>query len=165
MIPFGTKSVTLSMLIDLLTSKCRSTQVKIASTDLWPQEMFTFSEMLALVESESSFGAYVCHRRPGGSRATSDLVSCKENIKFGEDGTHSLPTLLLAEKCTWSSWCGNRKVLSGTNAEMKRTRVFLSTRQLVNKPPCASPRSAPPAALRWHSQLCPFLRWSRIPAV
>ena len=37
--------------------------------------MFTFSEMLALVESESSFGAYVCHRRPGGSRATSDLVS------------------------------------------------------------------------------------------
>ena len=78
MIPFGTKSVTLSMLIDLLTSTCRSTQVKIASTDLWPrpQEMFTFSEMLALVESESSFGAYVCHRRPGGSIATSDLVAC-----------------------------------------------------------------------------------------
>ena len=77
MIPFRTKSVTLSMLIDLLTStmSCGSTQVKIASTDLWPQEMFTFSEMLALVESESSFGAHVCHRRPGGSRATSDLVS------------------------------------------------------------------------------------------
>ena len=70
MIPFWTKSVTLSMLIDLLTStmSCRSTQVMIASTDLWPQEMFTFSEMLALVESESSFGAYVCHRRPGGSQ-------------------------------------------------------------------------------------------------
>ena len=76
MIHFRTKSVTLSMLIDLLTStmSCRSTQVKIASTDLWPQEMFTFSEMLALVESESSFGAYICHRRPGGYRATSDLV-------------------------------------------------------------------------------------------
>ena len=77
MIPFGSTSVTpLSMLIDLLTStmSCRSTQVKIASTDLWPQEMFTFPEMLALVESESSFGAYVCHRRPGGSTATSDLV-------------------------------------------------------------------------------------------
>ena len=29
-------------------STCRSTQVKSASTDLWPQEMFTFSEMLAL---------------------------------------------------------------------------------------------------------------------
>ena len=38
--------------------------------------MFTFSEMLALVESESSFGAYVCHRRPGGFTATSDLVRC-----------------------------------------------------------------------------------------
>ena len=77
MIPFGTKSVTLSMLIDLLTSTCRSTQVKITSTDLWPEEMnmFTFSEMLALVESESSFGAYVCHRRPGGFTATSDLVA------------------------------------------------------------------------------------------
>ena len=77
MIPFGTKSVTLSMFIDLLTStmSCRSTRVKIASTDLWPQEMFTFSEMLPLVESESSFGAYVCQRRPGGSRAISDLVS------------------------------------------------------------------------------------------
>ena len=36
--------------------------------------MFTFSEMLALVESERSFGAYVCHRRPGGPTATSDLV-------------------------------------------------------------------------------------------
>ena len=85
MIPFGTKSVTLSMLIDLLTStmSCRSTQVKIASTDLWPQEMFTFSEMLALVESESSFGAYVCHRRPGGSQRLAILskrceVMCEE---------------------------------------------------------------------------------------
>ena len=49
----------------------RSTQMKIytvliASTDLWPQEMFTSLEILALVESESSFGAYVCHRRPAG---------------------------------------------------------------------------------------------------
>ena len=79
MIPFGSKSVTLSMLIDLLTSRCRSTQVKlytglIASIDLWPQEMFTFSEMLALVQSESSFGAFVSHRRPAGLPATSDLV-------------------------------------------------------------------------------------------
>ena len=75
MIPFGTNPW--RMLIDLLTSRstCRSTQVKIASTDLWPQGMFTFFEMLALGESESSFGAYVCHRRPGGSLATSDLVA------------------------------------------------------------------------------------------
>ena len=71
---FWDKSVTLTILIDLLTSTSRSTQVKIASTDLWPQGMFTFSEMLALVGSESSFGAYVCHRRPGGSLATSDIV-------------------------------------------------------------------------------------------
>ena len=59
-----------------MLSTCRSTQVKSASTDLWPQEMLTFSEMLALVESESSFGAYLCHRTPGGSIATSDLVRC-----------------------------------------------------------------------------------------
>ena len=37
--------------------------------------MFTFSEMLALVQSESSFGAFVFHRRPAGLQATSDLVS------------------------------------------------------------------------------------------
>ena len=36
--------------------------------------MFTFSEMLALVQSESSFGAFVFHRRPAGLQATSDLV-------------------------------------------------------------------------------------------
>ena len=30
--------------------------------------------MLALVQSESSFGAFVCHRRPAGHQATSDLV-------------------------------------------------------------------------------------------
>ena len=83
MIPFGSNSVTLSMLIDLLTSRWhgRSTQVKlytglIASIDLWPQEMFTFSEMLALVQSESSFGAFVFHRRPAGLQATSHLVRC-----------------------------------------------------------------------------------------
>ena len=36
--------------------------------------MFTFLEMLALVWSESSFGAYVCHRRPAGLH--SDQLSC-----------------------------------------------------------------------------------------
>ena len=96
MIPFRTKSVTLSMLIDLLTStmSCRSTQVKIASTDLWPQEMFTFSETLALVESKGSFGAYVCHRRPGGSRATSDLV--QSSFCFV-----SLSQQHIRTRCTW----------------------------------------------------------------
>ena len=73
------KSVRLTMLIDLLTgrSTCRSTKVNEDRIN-WPltsrDVYFTFSEMLALVESESSFGAYVCHRRPGGSLATSDLV-------------------------------------------------------------------------------------------
>ena len=39
--------------------------------------MFTFSEMLALalVQSESSFGAFVFHRRLAGLQATSDLVT------------------------------------------------------------------------------------------
>ena len=55
---FRSKSVTLSMLIDLLTSRCRSTQVKlytglIASIDLWPQEMFTFSEIWLALSSLS----------------------------------------------------------------------------------------------------------------
>ena len=40
--------------------------------------MFTFSEMLALVQSESSFGAFIFHRRPAGLQATSDLVTSKE---------------------------------------------------------------------------------------
>ena len=37
--------------------------------------MFTFSEMLALVHSQSSFGAYVCHRRSAGLH--SDQRSCQ----------------------------------------------------------------------------------------
>ena len=37
------------------SSTCRSTQVKSASTDLWPQEMFTFSEMLALFRVGKQF--------------------------------------------------------------------------------------------------------------
>ena len=63
-------------------SRCRSTQVKlytglIASIDLWPQEMFTFSEMLALVPSETVKAVSVPTSVIGGLRgstATSDLV-------------------------------------------------------------------------------------------
>ena len=76
--------------VDLLTSRCTctSTQVKIytdliASTDLWPQGMFTFLEMLAMVESESSFGAYVCHRRPAGLHR--DERSCIGSYILGVD--------------------------------------------------------------------------------
>ena len=84
------------MLIDLLTSTCRSTQVKIYTglislTDLWPQEMFTFSEMLALVQSESSFGAYVCQRRPAGLH--SDLRSCLHTFVTRVRSTFSLSLL------------------------------------------------------------------------
>ena len=43
----------------------------------------------------------------------------------------------------------------------KIAHVFLSTRQVVNKPPCPSPRSAALAARRLHLRLCPFRRWSR----
>ena len=79
MIPFGTKSVTLSMLIDLLTivhvdpRRWRSHQL---TSDLKRCLLFRKCLLLALVESESSFVAYVSHRRPGGFTATSDLVSC-----------------------------------------------------------------------------------------
>ena len=75
MVPLGTKSVTFSMLIDLLTcrSTCRSTQVKIYLVNVWSHQLTTdlkrcllFLGMLALVESESCFGAYVCNRRPAG---------------------------------------------------------------------------------------------------
>ena len=45
--------------------------------------MFTFSEMLALVQSESSFGAFefVFHRRPAGLQATSDLVTIDQSAR------------------------------------------------------------------------------------
>ena len=76
MIHFRTKSVTLSMLIDLLIivhvdrRRWRAHQL---TYDL--KRCLLFRKCLRFFESESSFGAYVCHRRPGGSMATSDLVS------------------------------------------------------------------------------------------
>ena len=75
MIHFRTKSVTLSMLIDLLIivhvdrRRWRAHQL---TYDL--KRCLLFRKCLRFFESESSFGAYVCHRRPGGSLATSDLV-------------------------------------------------------------------------------------------
>ena len=72
----------------------------------------------------------------------------REDKKISDYSKHSLPTLLPAEKCTRSSSCVNREVLFWTTTEVKKTRVFLSTRQCVNKAPCASLRSAPQAASR-----------------
>ena len=50
-------TIFLARVVDRSThySTCRSTQVKSASTDLWPQEMFTFSEMLALFRVGKQF--------------------------------------------------------------------------------------------------------------
>ena len=76
MIHFRTKSVTLSMLIDLLIivhvdrRRWRAHQL---TYDL--KRCLLFRKCLRFFESESSFGAYVCHRRPGGSMATSHLVA------------------------------------------------------------------------------------------
>ena len=74
-IHFRTKSVTLRMLIDLLIivhvdrRRWRAHQL---TYDL--KRCLLFRKCLRFSESESSFGAYVCHRRPGGSMATSHLV-------------------------------------------------------------------------------------------
>ena len=78
MIHFRTKSVTLSMLIDLLVliivhvDRCRWRAHQL-TYDL--KRCLLFRKCLRFFESESSFGAYVCHRRPGGSMATSHLVA------------------------------------------------------------------------------------------
>ena len=117
MIHFRTKSVTLSMLIDLLIT-CYSTTLakkietaartwhrrviyqactrlclacvpvsiflaRVVDVDRrrWRSHQLTYDLKRCLLFrkclrflSESSFGAYVCHRRPGGSMATSHLV-------------------------------------------------------------------------------------------
>ena len=79
MIHFRTKSVTLSILIDLLIivhvdrRRWRAHQL---TYDL--KRCLLFRKCLRFFESESSFGAYVCHRRPGGSMATSHLVSYEQ---------------------------------------------------------------------------------------
>ena len=85
MIHFRTKSVTLSMLIDLLIivhvdrRRWRAHQL---TYDLKRCLLFRKCLQLRFFESESSFGAYVCHRRPGGSMATSHLV--KQLAIFGQ---------------------------------------------------------------------------------
>ena len=81
MIHFRTKSVTLSMLIDVLIivhvdrRRWRAHQL---TYDL--KRCLLFRKCLRFFESESSFGTYVCHRRPGGSMATSHLVIFIVNI-------------------------------------------------------------------------------------
>ena len=74
MIHFRTKSVTLSMLIDLriiVHVDRRRWRAHQLTYDL--KRCLLFRKCLRFFESESSFGANVCHRRPGGSMATSHL--------------------------------------------------------------------------------------------
>ena len=66
--------------------------------------MFTFSEMLALVESESSFGAYVCHRRPAGLH--SDQRSCLNKIMQMVPRLHGLVRLkAVSVRSHWACAC------------------------------------------------------------
>ena len=86
----------------------------IASTDLWPQEMFTFLEMLATIVSERSFGDFVCRRRPAGPTRPAALVdnglSC-----LCRPHTHThMHTHTHTRACThtqpsdWVPWCDHR---------------------------------------------------------
>ena len=84
MIPFGSKSVTLSMLIDLLTSTCRSTQVKIYMAILvWSHQLTSdlkscllFQKCLrwSSLKAVSVSTSVICIGGLRGSTATSDLV-------------------------------------------------------------------------------------------
>ena len=46
----------------------------------WPQEMFTFLDMLAMVVSESSFGAFVCHKALGQKSGTKIKVVFQDSV-------------------------------------------------------------------------------------
>ena len=131
------------MLIDLLTSTCRSTQVKIASTDLWPQGMFTFSEMLALVESESNFGAYACHRRPGGSLATSDLVK----------GIIAKREILKRKRKVEGRGRGRERKRKGKGEREIGSEALAETEKIANAP--AGNRTRDPSKRGWCSTIKP----------
>ena len=55
----------------------RSTQVKSASTDLWPQEMFTFSEMLALFRVGKQFRCLRLSKEAWGLHGDQPSCYCK----------------------------------------------------------------------------------------
>ena len=80
--------------------------------------MFTFLEMLALVESESSFGAYVC-RRPAGLHATGDLVLPHQAVGLGAPQTIiDIPKI------------GTRRVLLWAFGSVALTNISLPTSRL-----------------------------------
>ena len=101
MIPVGTKSVTLSMLIDLLTKynvDRRRWRAHQLTSDL--KRCLLFRKCLRFFESESSFGAHVCHRRPGGSTATSHLVIWPCMMRLASN-MHVQNPHVHAGTCTW----------------------------------------------------------------
>ena len=131
MIHFRTKSVTLSMLIDLLIivhvdrRRWRAHQL---TYDL--KRCLLFRKCLRFFESENSFGAYVCHRRPGGSMATSHLVYVYKNVSgSGRNGT-------LAPKCRFwvfdTSTCADSYLIISAKKALK-----YSTRNLFYDLFCA----------------------------
>ena len=68
-------------------STCRSTHAGEERIN-WPmtsRDVYFFGNACGFFESESSFGAYVCHRRPGGSMATAillNLISLQERHRY-----------------------------------------------------------------------------------
>ena len=71
----------------------------IASTDLWPQEMFTFWKCLQMVVSETSVDACVCHGRPAGLRAQFvPLVNAKNYWKFWKLSEEETPSASYPER-------------------------------------------------------------------
>ena len=134
MIHFRTKSVTLSMLIDLL-STCKSTQVKSAWTDLWPQEMFTFSEMLALLRVGKQFRCLrLSYRRPWGLHG--DQPSCQhwgiqDGVQFINTEEYkmkySLSTLRYTRWGTVYQHWGIQDEVQFINTEVYKMRYSLPT--------------------------------------
>ena len=57
---------------------------------LSPQEMFTFLEKLAMIVSENSFGADVCHRRHAGLYRHQLLLLPRQAVCLGAP-----PTIML----------------------------------------------------------------------
>ena len=91
MIPFGTKSVTLSMLIDLLTSTCRSTQVKIYTG--WSHQLTSDLKRCLLFRKCLRWSSLKAVSVPTsvkeglrGSTTTSDLVNETRFYRWEENG-------------------------------------------------------------------------------
>ena len=81
--------------------------------------MFTFSEMLALVQSESSFGAYVCHRRPAGLHSDQRSCLCLGSSRLVTSMAVPLTTCHLSVTTCQSHSAQNTNVEKHEGAELK----------------------------------------------